>query len=333
MDTITSLAKDDRAARIVLAATLEPDDAVAGRLTAVVGAVETVRLAAGRGAFPKKVDAVEAELWRRKVAPRLDPSTVTRALSETDRHGLGIIVPGDTDWSAALNDLGERAPTALWVRGAASFLTAPLCDRVTMTGARAATSYGEHVTAELAADLANRERIIVAGGAYGIDAAAHRAALASGGQTIAVLASGLDRFYPAGNQDMLERVAGVGLLLSEMAPGSAPTRWRFLARNRILGALSGATVVVEAGYRSGSLNVAARAAELGRPVGAVPGSVTSAASAGTHRLLREGIAALVTDSNDIDRLLGPRRGANEREAPSEVGVSRSPSRRSSDLSL
>lgn len=146
MVTITSLAKDDRAARIVLAATLEPDDAVTGRLTTVVGAVETVRLAAGRGAFPKKVDAVEAELWRRKVAPRLDPSTVTRALSETDRHGLGIIVPGDTDWPAALNDLGERAPATLWVRGAASFLTAPLDDRVTMTGARAGTSYGEHAT-------------------------------------------------------------------------------------------------------------------------------------------------------------------------------------------
>lgn len=129
MVTITSLAKDDRAARIALAATLEPDDAVTGRLIAVVGAVEAVRLAAGRGMFPKKVDAVEAELWRQKVAPRLNQSTVTRALSETDRLGLGIIVPGDRDWPAALNDLGDRAPAAVWTRGAASFLATPLHDR------------------------------------------------------------------------------------------------------------------------------------------------------------------------------------------------------------
>jgi DNA processing protein len=305
MVTITAVAKDERSARIALGTILEPDDAVTGRLVATVGAVETVRLAAGSGTFPKKVDAVEAELWRKKVAPRLDARTVTRALSETDRLGLGIVVPGDSDWPAALNDLGERAPSALWVSGAASFLTAPLHDRVTITGARAATSYGEHVTAELASELANTERIVVAGGAYGIDAAAHQAARSSGGQTIAVLASALDRFYPAGNHDLLERVGGVGLLVSEMAPGSAPTRWRFFARNRILGALSGGTVIVEAGYRSGSLNVAARAAQLGRPVGAVPGPVTSAASAGTHRLLHEGIASLVSDAADITALLGP----------------------------
>ncbi|MBO1902495.1 DNA-protecting protein DprA [Leucobacter weissii] len=302
MVTITSLATDEHSARVALAATLEPDDAATGRLIAAVGAVETVRLAAGTGAFPKKVDAVEAGLWRNKVAPRLDARMVKQALVDTDRLGLRVVIPGDSDWPTALNDLGERAPTALWVRGAASFLTAPVGDRVTITGARAATSYGEYVTTELTSGLADAERIIVAGGSYGIDAAAHRAALAAGGQTLAVMVGGLDRLYPSGNRELLERVGDVGLLASEMAPGSAPTKWRFLARNRILGALSGATVIVEAGYRSGSLNVAARATELGRPVGAVPGPVTSAASAGTHRLLHEGIAALVTGAADVTAL-------------------------------
>lgn len=129
MVTITSLAKDERTARVALAAILEPDDSVTGRLVAAVGAVETVRLAAGTGALSKKVDAVEGELWRRKTAPRLDARTVTRALSETDRLGLRVIVPGDSDWPDGLNDLGDRVPTALWVRGAGSFLTTPLHDR------------------------------------------------------------------------------------------------------------------------------------------------------------------------------------------------------------
>lgn len=129
MVTITFLTKDERAARVALAATLEPDDAVTGRLIAAVGAVETMRLAAGTGAFPKKVDSVDAGLWRNKVSPRLDARTVTQALSETDRLGLHILIPGDRDWPTALNDLGERAPTVLWVRGTVSFLSATLSDR------------------------------------------------------------------------------------------------------------------------------------------------------------------------------------------------------------
>ncbi len=326
MVTITSLAKDERSGRVALAATLEPDDAVTGRLIAAVGAVETVRLAAGTGAFPKKVDAIEAGLWRNTVTPRLDVHAVTQAFSESDRLGLRILIPGDSDWPTTLNDLGERAPTALWVRGATSFLTAPLSDRVTITGARAATSYGEHVTGELASDLANAERIIVAGGAYGIDAAAHRAALASGGHTLAVVVGGLDRLYPSGNRELLERVGDLGLLASEMPPGATPTKWRFLARNRILGALSGVTVVVEAGYRSGSLNVAARAAQLGRPVGAVPGPVTSVSSAGTHRLLREGVASLVTDATEVTALLDPPARGSGQAVEREPSIARPPHR-------
>ncbi len=326
MVTIASLAKDERSARVVLAATLEPDDSTTGRLIAAVGAVEAVRLGSSTGAFPRAVGAIEGELWRNKVAPRLDAGAVERALDLTDRLGLGILVPGDRDWPTGLADLGDRVPTTLWVHGATSFLAAPLHDRVTLTGARAATGYGEHVAGELASDLTSTDRIVVAGGAYGIARAAHHAALAAGGQTIAVLANGLDRLYPAGNQDLLGRVGDVGVLVSEMAPGAAPTRWRFLARNRILAAVSGATVVVEAGYRSGSLNVATRAAQIGRPVGAVPGPVTSAASSGTHRLLREGIAAIVTGTEDVNALLDQPPADGGRAFERESGISRSASR-------
>lgn len=315
MATITSLAKDERAARIAVAAVLEPDDAVTGRLLAVVGAVETVRLAAGTGALPKTVDPVEGEMWRSKVAPRtVSVAAVGRAHEDTGRLGFRVIVPGDNDWPVALNDLRERAPYALWARGTTTFLAASLRDRVTITGMRAATGYGEHVANELATELTDAERIIVSGGSYGIEAAAHRAALAADGHTMAVLPGGLDRLYPAGHLELLERIADRGLLVSELAPGAAPTKWRFLARNRILAALSGASVVVEAGARSGSLTVAARAAQLGRPVGSVPGPVTSVGSAGTHRLLTEGIATIVTNSQDVSRLLEPPAARNHAAA-------------------
>ena len=260
-------------------------------------------------------DGEESTFGRRAAAIDLDE--LERA---TAACGARFLIPGDDEWPTSLNDLGERVPTALWVRGAVSFLTAPLSDRVTITGARAATCYGEHVTTELASNLTHAERIIVAGGAYGIDAAAHRAALATGGQTLAVMVGGLDRLYPSGNRELLARVGDLGLLASEMPPGSAPTKWRFLARNRILGALSGATVVVEAGYRSSSLNVAARATQLGRPVGAVPGPVTSAASSGTHRLLREGIASLITDATDVTALLDSPAGGGGQAFARESGI-------------
>lgn len=144
--------------------------------------------------------------------------------------------------------------------------------------------------------------------------APHRSALSSGGPTIAVMPGGLDRLYPAGHREMLERVGDVGLLMSEMPSGSAPTRHRFLARGRLLAALSSATVIVEAGARSGSLHVAREAHALGRGVGVVPGQVTSAASSGTHLLLREGTASLVTGHHDLATLTSDRR----RQAPART---------------
>jgi DNA processing protein len=139
---------------------------------------------------------------------------------------------------------------------------------------------------------------VISGGAYGIDAAAHRAALAHGALTIAVMAGGVDRLYPVGNDDLLKGVLDTGAVVSEVPPGFAPHRSRFLSRNRLI-ACASATVVVEAAQRSGALSTARHAAELLRPVGAVPGPVTSASSAGCHALVREGIAVLVTDAEEV----------------------------------
>lgn len=301
-DTIRSLAKDERIARVMLAMGSEPGDSMTGRLLRKIGATATVDLAtSSRGV--RGVDRVERELWQRRVASRLSAPLTRSILADGERLGLRVLIPGDDAWPVALADLGDHAPFALWTKGDATLLSASIRDRVTLTGARAATGYGDHAATELAFGLVQGRRQIVSGGAYGIDAAAHRAALAAHAPTIAVIPGGLDRLYPTGNQDLLERVGKSGLLVSELPPRTAPTRWRFLQRNRVLAALSGAVVIVEAGYRSGSLNAASQAAALGRPVGAVPGPVTSPASAGCHRLIRDGIAGIVTDVSDIDVLL------------------------------
>src|SRR5699024_807250 len=203
------------------------------------------------------------------------------------------------------------APHCLWVHGPGPL--DQLCGprSVALVGSRASTPYGEDTAATLAAAFAARGGTVVSGGAYGIDAAAHRGALAADdGATVAVLAGGLDALYPRGNTRLLEQIRERHLLVSEAPPGTAPTRWRFLARNRLIAALSRAVVVVEAAWRSGALSTARLADQLSRPVGAVPGPVTSAASAGCHRLVREQGAVLVTEPAELLDLLpgGPAAG-------------------------
>jgi DNA processing protein len=172
-----------------------------------------------------------------------------------------------------------------------------------IVGTRASTAYGEHVAADLAAGLAGRDVAVVSGGAYGIDGAAHRATLACDGLTVAVLAGGIDVTYPAGHAALLHRIREEGLVVTEYPPGVRPARHRFLTRNRLVAALSGATVVVEAGARSGAANTAAWARALGRTVCAVPGPVTSSASVGCHALLRDE-ARIVTRAADVVELVG-----------------------------
>lgn len=257
-------------------------------------------------------------------APRLDGLDPRRELRVLERLGGELLVPGDAGWPVGLDDLGPVRPLALWVRGNRDL--AALAERsVAVVGARACTDYGRHVTGEIAAGLAARGFTVVSGGAYGIDAAAHRAAVVSGGPTVAFLAGGVDRFYPAGNTELLREVVGSGgAVVSEVPPGSVPSRVRFLLRNRLIAAVAGATVVVEAAWRSGSLSTAVRAAELSRPVGAVPGPVTSMASAGCHRLLRDGAAVCVTDADEVAELAGV---LSRDAAPSAPGDARGAPRR------
>ncbi|MET0843324.1 MAG: DNA-processing protein DprA [Mycetocola sp.] len=302
---MTESVDEEREARMTLAALSEPSDLVTGTLVARLGATETVRLITSGTRLPNGVDPAEGELWRRRLAPRINPGQIDQIRIEMQRHDLVLLTPEDVEWPGELQQLSASAPIALWLKGDPRQLSAPLSGRVAIVGARAATAYGSQVATDLSSELASQGRVILSGGAYGIDESAHRAATVSfSGSTIAVLANGLDRLHPAGNEQLFERIEqSGGLLVSELPPGSSPTRWRFLQRNRILAALSGATVVVEAGHRSGSLNVAWQAHSLGRPVGAVPGPVTSAASAGCHRLIQEGVASLVSDAQDVTDLL------------------------------
>lgn len=226
----------------------------------------------------------------------------------TQKHGLigaRFMIPSDPDWPAQLNDLpGAQAPYGLWVAGDASLNL--MMDGVTkrsvaIVGARAATSYGEHVAHQFASEMHRHSVRVISGGAYGVDAAAHRGALASGGQTILVSAASLGRTYPAGHVDLFARIGRAEgcAIVTEAFPGTAPTRYRFLARNRIIAALSRGVVVVEAGQRSGSMNTVNHASRIGRPVGAVPGPITSAASTGTNELIRGGVVRAILNTADI----------------------------------
>jgi DNA processing protein len=301
-------AVDELYARAAWSCLVEPGDGVAGALVAEIGAPTALR-ALLAGALDRRmfeaadVSATEAAKALARWTPRLDPAAFDFALQSAARVGVRLLVPGDDAWPVRVDDLGPHAPIALWVRGdpAAVGDRAPA---VAIVGARAASGYGEHVAGELAAEMAGRGATVVSGAAYGIDGVAHRAALAAGGTTVALLAGGADRSYPSGHAALLDRVARGGAIVSEVPCGSAPTKWRFLQRNRLIAALSDATVVVEAGRRSGSLNTASHAAALGRPLGAVPGAITSAASAGCHRLLRERAAQCITCADDVGELLG-----------------------------
>lgn len=248
---------------------------------------------------------------RADLAPERDLETI---------HRLGgrLLIPGDPDWPESVDDLDLQAPLALWCRGSS---TIPAASRtVAVVGSREATHYGQQVTGQMVSGLARRGLTVLSGGAYGIDAAAHRAALAVSAAeppTLAVMAGGLDRYYPSGNEELLRQVLDTGLLISEMPPGASPTRYRFLSRNRLIAALAGVVVVVEARWRSGAQNTAGHALTLGREVGVVPGPVTSASSAGCHRLLRETPSTLVTDAEEVLALM-PGQGLRD-DGPSPSG--------------
>ena len=289
------MSDDDRLARAALSAVIEPGDRVVGALIAAHGAAE-VLAAIRAGTLP----AAALEHYRTRLPAA---QTALEALA-CGRLGLRFVPPGSGEWPAQLDDLAAARPLGLWVRGAP--FEALTRRSVAVVGARACTAYGEQVAAELAAVIAERGWTVVSGAAYGIDAAAHRGALAAHGPTVAVLACGVDVTYPRGHDRLLARILDSGgALASEAPPGEHVTKPRFLQRNRVIAALTRGTVVVEAAWRSGALNTASHAAELARHVMAVPGPVTSTASAGCHRLVREGGAVLVACGEHVVELVGP----------------------------
>jgi len=277
---------------------VEPGDETGGRWVRELGAVAVARrLREGTPRLPGVSDKRWAGLRAR--AERADPR---RDLAAAREAGVRFLCPGDTEWPAQLDDLGDARPTGLWVRGRPHLRMWALRS-VAVVGARACTEYGTHMAATLAAGLAERGWVVVSGGAYGVDGAAHRGTLAGGGATVAVLACGVDRPYPRGHTELINRVAQQGLVIGELPPGDHPTPSRFLVRNRVIAALTRGTVVVEAAHRSGSLVTARAAQRLGRHTMGVPGPATSALSAGVHELLRGG-AVLVTDAAEIVELVG-----------------------------
>lgn len=231
MATLAEQMQGERMARVALSMFAEPNDAATGRILAQFGGIGTLRLIESDDPVPG-LSRADALMWRERLAARITPDLPDR-VAGTQGGELGTLIPADKDWPAGLSDLGDRAPYLLWTRGTTSYLTARLSDRVTITGSRASTSYGVHVTGDLATGVADKERIVVGGGADGIEGTAHRASRAAGGQTIAVLASGLDRLYPARHSELLRQIGDAGLLVSELPPGTAPTMRRSIARSRL----------------------------------------------------------------------------------------------------
>lgn len=217
--------------------------------------------------------------------------------------GAWLVTPADPLWPPQLNDLGPARPYGLWCRGdSRHLLDMASAPSVALVGSRDPSIYGTEATTHLVAELARRGYTVISGGAMGIDIAAHRAALTQQGSdlpTIAFMAGGLDRLYPAQNSDALNMIVDRGLIMSEVSVGNTPTRWRFLERNRLIAALARHTIVVEARWRSGALNTARHAMEIGRTLWAVPGQINSPNSVGTNRLLRDGLAQTLTEAADI----------------------------------
>lgn len=294
---------DERDALIAWSAIVEPGDAVAGAVVGVCGAsggLDWVRsglkdpVGAVMALAPSCEEQVAAKLadglerWGRRLDLAEAPHERRAGLV-----GARVVTREDAEWPRALDDLAAAAPFALYVRGDID-VNAAWRDAAAVVGSRSATAYGSHMAAQIAGGFADAGAPVISGGAFGIDVAAHRAVLAAGGLTVAVMAGGVDQLYPIANAEVLRDVIATGAVVSEVPPGFAPRRQRFLSRNRLIAAAR-ATVVVEAAKRSGALSTARHALDLLRPLGAVPGPATSAGSTGCHLLIREADAVLVAD--------------------------------------
>lgn len=299
--TDSTASDDDRLARAALSRLGEPGDP---RISALVDELGAPGLYAALAA-ERDLEGVLTD-----IAARLTSHDPRRDLEVADRLGIRYVVPDDAEWPSQVADLAHAGtvhdrggpPLGLWVRG--PLRLDQLADSVAVVGSRSSTAYGEGVARTLAAEVAHHGMAVISGAAFGIDQAAHRGAVAGGGPTVAVLAGGVDRPYPVAHTRLLEHLAEHGAVVSEVPPGSAPTRVRFLIRNRLIAAFARGTLVVEATHRSGALSTARWAERLSRTLMAVPGPVTSVTSGGPHDLVRSGAAQLVTSGAEVLELLG-----------------------------
>ncbi|MBO3746739.1 DNA-processing protein DprA [Streptosporangiaceae bacterium NEAU-GS5] len=299
-----------RLAHIALMRMAEPGDRVMGRLIARYGPEDVVTQIRRSHLSPAFVgEERPSPEWKGRDLDRLVEAWKLRwAPPERDfetgvADGGRLIIPGDPEWPTQLNDLGDHRPYGMWLHGSANLRLA--CVRsVSIVGSRAASPYGVSAASEFAAQLGDERFCVVSGGAYGIDAAAHRGALSGAAATVAVLACGIDVCYPTAHVDLFRAVRSNGLVISECPPGVHPTRPRFLVRNRVIAALSRGTVVIQAAIRSGALSTAGHAFELNRHLMALPGPITSDMSAGCHQLIRQQKAVCVTSVRDVLELIG-----------------------------
>lgn len=310
----------DRLARVALTKLADAGDPQVTALVGQFGAAPVVDLIRGGlrgGAWSD---------WSEQAVAQIDPAA---DLEQAERQGIRFIIPADHEWPQQLTALDQCSPQCarggvplgLWIKGDQSLAEVTRA-AITVTGSRSASPYGAEHARSISADLTAHEMTIVSGAAFGIDQAAHRGALAAGGITVAVLACGVDRAYPAAHAHLLATIGERGLIVSECAPGTTPSRTRFLARSRITAALSEGTVVVEAAHRSGALNIARWGNELRRPVMGVPGPVSSVTSAGVHGLVRAGQASMVTSAEDIIEDLGARSTAGGAEIETDSHMTR-----------
>lgn len=320
LPTESTESREEIFSQIAWSVICEPGDGLAGLMVQTLGAkralvnelesvpaqeVRAQLIAAGLDSFEldqhdafEKGFLVGRERWR----PRISLTNVRQALFRIQQSNGFVITPMHPAWPGSLDDLRSHSPMALWIRGSLESLQ-KLQKSVAVVGCRGSSSYGELATQNMVSAAVEKGFSIVSGGAYGIDGIAHRCALALKANTVAVMAGGVDKFYPSGHADLLKRISETGAVISELPPGSAPTKWRFLQRNRLIAALSQATLVVEANWRSGALNTATHAQTLERPLLAVPGPITSPKSAGTNKLIADERATLVVDGRDfLDRL-------------------------------
>ena len=283
-------------ARLVLFSTIEPADNFWSLEISNSNALNVIeRILSGKYYLRQKniLDLQHAVL-------KADLSQIKDELIDS---GAIFITPVDSDWPLVLNDLNSP-PIGLVIKGKRNILN-DLDKSISIVGSRKPTSYGHQIAKTLAMQAVRRDLLVVSGGAYGIDTAAHIGALAAGGKTICVLAGGVNRLYPNDNKKLFDHISTSGLLISEVMPNVASKPYRFLIRNRLIAALSKATVVVEAEFVSGSIRTARDAAEIFRPVFAIPGEVTSALSEGCHRLIAERIADIATNLDEILEIITP----------------------------